>query len=673
MASHAATLWGNEPPDILKHPVSQHTFAGNGVRLEVGANPPPLQYQWFKDGTPINGARDDYLELADIAYSDVGNYYVEVSNPFGTYTRDVATLTLTDPSFTPGTFDAEHRPPPNLDKVAKILPLPDGSSLIGIRDGALMRLGESGAIDTTFNQGRDGLNDRVRAMHLLDDGQVLLAGDFTIYNGVACHHLCKIDQEGNLSDDFENGLGVNDAIRSIVVLPSGKILIAGAFTKVNGEPVRFLARLTSTGTLDEGFALAPSIDRTIATMAVTNSGQILIAGFFSERFARLHADGTLDSTFPDAEFNAPVTSIRVQSTGHIILGGTFNSVHGVARGRLARLHPDGEIDLDFPNHRPDSAPKSVTLDRQDRILVTGEFRRFGDSSRPGVVRLLANGEIDQSFQSLPLVEVETAALESSDHWLVGGDFKRPRRYLLRLRGDLPTEGIPPKTLAPITQHRNQERYCLALSVNASAYPPAEYLWEFNGAPLPNQKGAQLHLVPFLMRDNGLYQVTAKNAFGMSETLSLPATMKDVSSPFAPLPADYSRDSQGEVIPNKIGQALESTIVVDEDFVVDRLTLEVHITHSAVDQLTAELHGPGNSIPVLLFERPSKNGAGRDFDHTKFDDAAPEPVKDGIAPFLGTYSVESGSLRQLAGRSARGEWRLRVTDGVQSSGTGQLNS
>jgi subtilisin-like proprotein convertase family protein len=176
-----------------------------------------------------------------------------------------------------------------------------------------------------------------------------------------------------------------------------------------------------------------------------------------------------------------------------------------------------------------------------------------------------------------------------------------------------------------------------------------------------------------MRDNGLYQVTAKNAFGMSETLSLPATMKDVSSPFAPLPVDYSRDSQGEVIPNKIGQALESTIVVDEDFVVDRLTLEVHITHSAVDQLTAELHGPGNSIPVLLFERPSKNGAGRDFDHTKFDDAAPEPVKDGIAPFLGTYSVESGSLRQLAGRSARGEWRLRVTDGVQSSGTGQLNN
>jgi uncharacterized delta-60 repeat protein len=672
LASTLGVLWGTESPDILKHPVSQHTLAGNRVRFEVGANSPPLQYQWFKDGHPIDGAGEDYLDLPDIAYSDVGNYHAEVSNAFGTYTSDVATLTLSDPSFAPGTFDTEYRPDENLGKPASILPLPDGSALIGSKDGILTRLEASGAISTTFNQGRDRPNDRVRTMFLLDDGLVLLAGDFTIYNGVACHHLCKVDQDGKLSDDFENRLGVNDGIRSLEVLPSGKILIAGAFTKVNGAFVRFLARLMPDGTVDQDFELDSTIDRTIAAMAVTAEGQILVAGFFSKRFVRLHANGTLDSTFPDAELNAPVTSIRVQSTGHLVPGDTFNTVHGVARSRLARLLSNGQVDLGFPNHRPDSAPKSVTLDSEDRILATGEFRRFGDTSHPGVVRLLADGEIDRSFQSLPLAEVETAALDTNGDWLVGGDFKRPRRYLLRLRGDLPTEGLPPRTLAPITQHRNQERCCLALSVNARAYPPAEHVWKFDGTPLPNQKSSPLHLAPFRTQDNGLYQGTAKNAFGESETLSFPATVKDIS-PFAPHSAEYSRGNPVEEIPNKIGQVLESTIIVNDDFVVDRMTVAITITHTAVDQLTAELYVPGNPVPVLLFDGPSKNRAGRDFDHTRFDDAAPELLRDGIAPFLGTYSVEEGSLRQLVGRPASGEWRLRITDGVQTFGIGQLEN
>ncbi|NCF86082.1 MAG: hypothetical protein GWQ08_11210 [Verrucomicrobiaceae bacterium] len=41
--------------------------------------------------------------------------------------------------------------------------------------------------------------------------------------------------------------------------------------------------------------------------------------------------------------------------------------------------------------------------------------------------------------------------------------------------------------------------------------------------------------------------------------------------------------------------------------------------------------------------------------------------------MGTYSVEEGSLRQLVGIPASGDWRLRITDGMQTSGTGQLEN
>lgn len=661
MLSCLGSAAGTELPDILKHPVSQRTFAGDSIRFEVGANPPPLQYQWYKDGQAIAGAQTESLDLSNVLYEDVGNYQVIVTNAFGSYTSDAATLTLTDPSFHPGTFDPTFYPSTLNREIVALLSLPDGSLLAADKDRRLVKLDANGQPDPDFNRNASGPNDRVRTMALVGEDRVLLSGDFTVYNDTACHHLCMIHLNGALHDAFENTLGVNDSIRAFEVASSGKLLIGGSFTAVNGSNTSYLARLEADGTLDQTFSPDPIINRRVAAIGLTADGEILVAGLFSERFVRLNATGGLDPSFPDAALNADVDAIRVQSTGQVVLGGRFSTVQGERRVRLARLHPDGQIDLQFPNLNPDSAPTSLHLDSNDRILVTGEFRRIGESSHPGFVRLLSTGQVDPEFISLPLPQVETAALETATgHWLIGGDFQHPRKRLLRVRGEFPKEGFPPQRLTPIIRHTPHG----TISVNARAYPAPRYTWRVNGLSLPEQSHPEL---PLDMPEGGLYEVTASNAFGRSEIsrFTIPAASR---SPFQRQTHIYKSAKQSEIIPNKIAQSLTSIIHVEDDFIVDRVTLTMDISHDAIDQLKAELFAPGKGSPTLLFKSP---GPGRNLIGTGFDDASPILLSEGIAPFLGNFAVAEGSLRQLAGNSASGEWRLKIDDSVQTSGSGAL--
>jgi len=54
---------------------------GDRVSLSVAAEgPPPLSYQWSKDGQPIAGATAATLELAALAETDAGVELPEVNN-----------------------------------------------------------------------------------------------------------------------------------------------------------------------------------------------------------------------------------------------------------------------------------------------------------------------------------------------------------------------------------------------------------------------------------------------------------------------------------------------------------------------------------------------------------------------------------------------------------------
>ena len=71
------------------------------VALEVVASNPladtDLTYQWRRDGNLIDGATTSKLSLANLQYSDAGDYTVEVSNFAGTTTSDVIPVRVVQP------------------------------------------------------------------------------------------------------------------------------------------------------------------------------------------------------------------------------------------------------------------------------------------------------------------------------------------------------------------------------------------------------------------------------------------------------------------------------------------------------------------------------------------------------------------------------------------------
>ena len=55
------------------------------------------QYQWYKDGQPVNGGTQAELMLAGVTDGDAGGYSVVVSNAYGSASSSTAILTVWDP------------------------------------------------------------------------------------------------------------------------------------------------------------------------------------------------------------------------------------------------------------------------------------------------------------------------------------------------------------------------------------------------------------------------------------------------------------------------------------------------------------------------------------------------------------------------------------------------
>lgn len=115
------------------------------------------------------------------------------------------------------------------------------------------------------------------------------------------------------------------------------------------------------------------------TLAVLPDGKILVGGNFitvggvsRSRIARLNADGSLDTDFTTPGANAMVHSLVVQTDGKILAAGEFTALAGVSRSRLGRLNTDGTIDADFLA-TTDWDVYTLALQADGKILVGGQF------------------------------------------------------------------------------------------------------------------------------------------------------------------------------------------------------------------------------------------------------------------------------------------------------------
>jgi hypothetical protein len=92
-------------------------------------------------------------------------------------------------------------------------------------------------------------------MALQADGKVLIGGDFTLVDGEVRNRVARFNADGTLDDTFKPGLGPNNTVYDMEVQADRKILIAGAFTDVNGFPRSGIARLNAEVPLPDPFPI----------------------------------------------------------------------------------------------------------------------------------------------------------------------------------------------------------------------------------------------------------------------------------------------------------------------------------------------------------------------------------------------------------------------------------
>jgi uncharacterized delta-60 repeat protein len=311
------------------------------------------------------------------------------------------------------------------------------SMLGGLPRSRIGRLNPDGTLDPTFNPGVSatwvppGNSVAVYALAVQPDGKIVVGGYFTTLAGQPCSHIGRLNSDGTLDTNFNaaalGGGGFypgNLNIDSIALQEDGKIVVAGEFNSLGGQPRQCLGRLNSDGRLDTSFV--PRTGIWTHCIALQPDGKILVGGQMDNHVGRLNPDGTLDTNF-SAMANGNVYALAMQADGKILIGGQFTSLDGQERTCLGRLNADGTLDNGF---RPSSDGNvyggvyAMALQTNGKLLVGGAFTSLCGLSRSYIGRLNADGSLDLSFDFDADNTPNCLVLQEDGKILVGGGFTK---------------------------------------------------------------------------------------------------------------------------------------------------------------------------------------------------------------------------------------------------------
>ncbi len=217
----------------------------------------------------------------------------------------------------------------------------------------LTRLNPDGSVDSSF-AGYDRGNEIFYAtiagystVTVQPDGKVIVTGNLlgayaTSPTGIPYQipvPIRRLNADGSPDTSF---IYPGDIFRGqdIVLQSDGKILI-GSETYANAtNPTQGVFRLNADGSFDDGFhattdlAVAPNPNyyaaaSSVNALALQPDGKVIIGGFFDHvdgvalnNLARLNTDGSLDTTFANANPVGVVGTLALQGDGKVLAGGT---------------------------------------------------------------------------------------------------------------------------------------------------------------------------------------------------------------------------------------------------------------------------------------------------------------------------------------------------------------
>jgi uncharacterized delta-60 repeat protein len=437
---------------------------GTIPRFDDPAHVDHMLYLASNGNTVLGSLGEEYVNgpIINMAFQGDGKPIIVGSfdTVYGASRKGVARLLATgglDDSFTIGTGANGFVQRVNLD-AGKIVLAGNFTSFNGTPCGYLVRLindnVNDGKVDTSFNLGGSGADDRIWTMFKKGNDTWEILGAFRSFNGEPRNCIANLAAGGSLNPQYSTVTMANTNLAAVYVIqvtPQGT-LIGGDFTGYGGKSHGRLARVKFDGTPDASFTA--TFDAAVKSISYDWSGLdgIMVAGDFGmgmgytplTGIARLNYDGTLERTFkpiitkPDGSM--PELCL-VQSgwdpNGHILVGGSFASVNGVTRSSIARLNADGTLDgslnFDPASSMPGLTDIKINLAGDD---TGGPFEVAGEamynSANCGFgARLLHDGSLDTSFANGPSPvsnvivlngAVRSAVGEEGGRFILGGEF-----------------------------------------------------------------------------------------------------------------------------------------------------------------------------------------------------------------------------------------------------------
>ena len=330
--------------------------------------------------------------------------------------------------------------------------------------GRIARLHPDGSLEgtETFDPG-SGADNVVHGLAVQEDWKIIMVGGFLAVDGQTRRWIARLWPDGRLEStatfDVGAGLAVPGTMTSdtnpfcVQVQPDGKILVGGGFTLADGQPRNAIARLHPDGRVESlsSFNIGTGVNTNVRSMALQADGKVLLAGPFTgvngqprAGIARLLPDGALEDlghfdagTGPDN----PTLSVAQQADGRVLIGGSFTAIDGQARLMLARLHNDEAVqNLVIPDparvrwYRGGSAPEVSAVSFDYSTDGGANWTALGPGQR-------IDGGWERASLSLPRSGIVRARGRTTGGTVNGSSSLVEQRQLFLLEPGVITEGV----------------------------------------------------------------------------------------------------------------------------------------------------------------------------------------------------------------------------------------
>jgi uncharacterized delta-60 repeat protein len=263
----------------------------------------------------------------------------------------------------------------------------------------ISRMRQDGQIDSMFNPGLPA-NAQVNAISATSDGKLVVGG----YLSTFAPGITRLLPDGTKDPDFSASIdGTTIGVTFIEEIDNGRLLVGGDFYSVNGQPRVSLAILNRDGSLDTtfnagsmttigGFWPPRSVPAVVYSAKRHFSGEILAVGAITSVQGQVRLSGArFDSSgklLTGLELPNYGKAIAIQEDGKIVIA---------TKSDVVRFLPDGNRDVWFtPAKLVDESPypnvdaNSMVIDRRGRLVVAGRFNFVNGYEAPYMFRLLTN-------------------------------------------------------------------------------------------------------------------------------------------------------------------------------------------------------------------------------------------------------------------------------------------